>query len=180
MSDVETVYSSGQAAALAGVSDGSLRNYCQGGRFGRFYAAYLSAGAAPAPGQPRHFSASDVAVLRFIRSRTAQGAPHATVAAELAAGALETFDWQPPEESAQEARAARRAAEPPPEETAQGQAVLVLVSQWRGLLEAGQAREAVLTDRLIAAETRAARAEGELAAVKAAQGRGFFRRLFGG
>ena len=49
MSDVETVYSSGQAAALAGISGGSLRNYCQGGRFGRFYAAYLSAGAAPAP-----------------------------------------------------------------------------------------------------------------------------------
>ena len=56
--------------------------------------------------------------------------------------------------------------------------MLVLVSQWRGLLEAGQAREAALTDRLIAAEARAAAAEGELAALKDRPG--CWLRLFGG
>ena len=54
-------------------------------------------------------------------------------------------------------------------------------------LAAGHAREQALTDRLIAAETRAARAEGQLEAaqaqlveLKAAQGRPFWHRIFGG
>ena len=180
MTDGEELYSSGQACKLAGISDGSLRNYCQRGRFGAHYARFFSAGAAPPPGQPRQFTGQDVALLRYIKSRTANGAPHATVAAELAAGALASFEWQPPEESAAQAREARSAATAGPGEAAQGQAVLALASQWRGLLEAAQEREAALTDRLIEAETRAARFEGELTALKAAQSRGFFRRLFGG
>ena len=182
----ETLYPSGQAARLAGISGGSLRNYCQGGRFGRFYAAYLSAGAAPAPGQPREFTASDIAVLRFVRSRTAQGAAHETIAAELAAGALETFDWQPPAESAAQVRAARQAGQA--EEEAQGvdggrqpAALAIMAQTVTAELAATRQREQTLWERIVEAETRAARAEGELAALKAAQDRpGFWRRLLGG
>lgn len=192
----ETLYSSGQAAKQAGISEGSLRNYCQGGRFGALYAESLSAGAAPAAGQPRQFTEQDIVLLRYIRSRTAQGAAHATVAAELQAGAL--ADWQPPEESAAQVRETRQATAQEgdhwdvPPAASQGQsAALALGQQWVDLLnttlQGAQAREAVLTDRLIAAETRAARAEGQLEAaqaqlaeLKAAQGRPFWRRLFGG
>jgi hypothetical protein len=71
-------------------------------------------------------------------------------------------------------------AQPPPEEGPAGQAVLALISQWWGLLEEARARESEWTDRLIAAEATRARVEGELEAVKAAQARPWYRRLFGG
>jgi len=181
----ETLYASSQAARLAGISGGSLRNYTQGGRFGRLYAPYLSAGAAPAPGQPRQFTGEDIAVLRYVRSRTAQGAAHETIAAELAAGALETFDWQPPEESAAQVRAARQAGQE--EEEGQGvdggrqpAALAIMAQTLTAELAAAHAREQAVWDRLVAAEARAARAEGELEAVKAAQARPWYRRLFGG
>lgn len=189
--DVETLYASGQAARLAGISGGSLRNYCQGGRFGRFYAPYLSAGAAPAPGQPRQFTAADVAVLRYIRSRTAQGASHETIAGELAAGALESFNWQAPEESAAQVREARAAQEDAAQgvdgwgqptrrapEEAQPAALVVMAQTLTAELAAAHAREQELWDRLIASEAARARAEGALSALKARPG--FWRRLFGG
>jgi hypothetical protein len=180
----ETLYASGQAAKLAGISAGSLRNYAQGGRFGRFYAPYLSAGAAPAPGQPRQFTGEDIAVLRYVRSRTAQGAAHETIAAELAAGALESFDWQPPAESAAQVRAARQAGQE--EEEAQGvdggrqPAPLAIMAQTlTAELAAARAREQALWNRVVESEAGRARAEGELAALKTAQGRPWYKRLFG-
>jgi hypothetical protein len=180
----ETLYPSGQAARLAGISGGSLRNYCQGGRFGRFYAPYLSAGAAPAPGQPREFTASDVAVLRFVRSRTAAGADHETIAAELAAGALETFDWQPPEESAAQVREARQAAQeeeegPPKRQAGEAQpaALAIMAASLTAELAELRNREQILWERIIEAEKRAAAAEAQLEARKS---RPWYRRLFGG
>ena len=174
----DTLYTSSQAATLAGISDGSLRNYCQGGRFGADYARFLSVGAAPAPGQPRTFSDADVTLLRFIRSRTREGAPHAKIVADLDAGAMEAFDWRPPDERAAQVREARA-----PAEASQGQVALAQVGQWAGLLESGRARENELTERLIVAESARAAAEAraaELAEQLAQLRRPFWRRWFGG
>jgi len=185
----ETLYSSSQAAKAAGISPGSLRNYCQGGRFGKFYAPYLSAGAAPAPGQPRQFTAADVAVLRYVRSRTAQGAAHETIAGELAAGALDSFNWQPPEESAAQVREARAAQEEAqdvdgwglpkgPPEAPQPAALVVMAQTLTQELAAAHAREQALWDRIVEAEKRASAAEAALSVLKDAH-KPLWRRLFG-
>ena len=150
------VYSTAQAAKLAGISEGTVRNYV---RFPQ-YVGYFTQGANPAA-----------------------GVPHDQITAQIAAGELAGFTWSVPEAAPQDAAQGDHWDVTPA--AGQGQsAALALGQQWVDLLnitlQGAQAREAVLTDRLIAAETRAARAEGELAALKAAQGRSFWRRLFGG
>jgi DNA-binding transcriptional MerR regulator len=182
----DVVYSASQAAKAAGISHGSLRNYCQGGRFGSLYGPYFSAGAAPPPGQPRLFTAGDVALLRFIRSKTAQGVSHEAIAAELAAmreagedapdgtaGMVE--GWQPPEESAAQVREARRVAADGQEEAAQQTAALVavqavadrLASVMTAQLEQAQAVNAGLAAQVLDAEKRAAAADREAELLRA-------------
>ena len=175
------VYSTAQAAKLAGISEGTVRNYV---RFPQ-YVGYFTQGANPAPGQPRQLAESDLTLLAFIREKTAAGVPHDQIAAQIAAGELEGFTWSVPEAAAGDHWDVNPAA-------GQGQtAALALGQQWVDLLnttlQGAQAREAVLTDRLIAAESARARAEGQLEAaqaqlaeLKAAQDRPFWRRLFGG
>lgn len=173
------VYSTAQAAKLAGVSEGTVRNYVRGA-----YAAHFSAGANPPAGQPRRLTDQDLALLAYIREQTAAGVPHDEIAAQIAAGELGSFTWSAPEASPAEEEEeldgwGRPVARPKPE--APPPAPLAIMAQTlTGELAAAHAREQALWDRLIAAENRAARAEGELAALKAAQGRGIFRRLFGG
>jgi DNA-binding transcriptional MerR regulator len=177
------LYSTGQAAKLAGISPGSIRNIVSG-MFSAHYTGLFSAGARPGKGAPRVFTPEDVKLLAFIRAQTETGISHAEVARRITAGELETFTWSPPavaesaappQDAPQEATAGPHA----PQEAGAGTFALALASQWASLLESARAREVDLQDRLIEAQTRAARAEGELEAIKAAQKRGFFRRLFG-
>lgn len=166
-------YSTAQAAKLAGISEGSVRNYVRAAH----YAGYFSPGANPAVvGQPRQLSDADVTLLAYIREQTAAGVPHDQIAAQIAAGGLDGFTWSAPEE-APEAPPATAAEPPSPAPLA------ILAQSLTAELAAARAREAELWERLIQAETRAARAEGELTAHKTAQDHprpGFFRRLFGG
>ena len=180
------VYSTAQAAKLAGISEGTVRNYV---RFPQ-YAGYFSEGANPPAGQPRQLTEADLTLLAYIREKTAAGVPHDQVAAQIAAGELAGFTWSVPEAAPQDAAAGDHWDVNPA--AGQGQtAALALGQPWVDLLnttlQGAQAREAALTDRLIAAESARARAEGQLEAaqaqlaeLKAAQGRGIFRRLFGG
>jgi hypothetical protein len=190
-------YGSAQAARLAELSEGSLRNYSPGGRFGQYYAAYFSAGASPEPGQPRQFSEQDVILLRYIRQRSAAGAPHARIAEEVSAGALESFDWRPPEQSARKVKADRRAAERAERASAQEDApptaaivaVQEVARQLAGVmvaqLEQTRAENEELRGQVLATAERAAAAEreaemlrAELAAVRAERSRGLLGRLF--
>jgi len=165
------IYSTAQAAKIVQIAAGSVRNYVRA----PLYVGYFSPGANPPAGQPRQLVDADLTLLAYIRERTAQGLPHDQIAAQIAAGGLADYTWSAPA-AAQEAPPAA-AAEPPPAPLA------ILAQSLTAELAAARAREAELWERLIEAETRAARAEGELTAHKTAQERprpGFFRRLFGG
>jgi DNA-binding transcriptional MerR regulator len=169
------VYSTAQAAKLTGISEGTVRNYVRA----PMYAGHFSAGANPPAGAPRQLSAGDLALLAFIREKTAAGVTHDQIAAQIAAGDMAGFTWQAPETPQEEApsweqpqRAAGEAPQPAP--------LALMASALTQELAQLRDREQALWDRLIASETARARAEGELAALKAAQGRGFFRRLFWG
>lgn len=82
-----TAYTVAQAAALAGVSPSSVRNWC-----GQF-AGHLSSGASPAPGQERLLSPADVAILQQIAQWRSQRQGYDLIAQQLAA--LPTNDLQP-------------------------------------------------------------------------------------
>lgn len=193
----EVLYSSSRAAKLAGVSEASLRNYAPGGKFGRHYADLYSATAAPPPGQPRQFSEQDVILLRFIRSRSQNGIPHARIAEEVRAGALDSFDWRPPDETAQHARAERAQGEEESQPPAALVAVQEVARQLAGVmaaqLEQARADNDALQTQIIEAEKRAAAAEkeaemlridaeklrAELADLRAERRKGVLARLFG-
>ena len=170
------VYSTAQAAKLTGASEGTIRNYA------RQYAGFLSAGANPPAGQPRAMTGQDLALLAFVRERTAAGVGHDAIMAQLTAGELAGFAWSPPEPAGQEAEAVgvhleARTTQP---------AALVLQEVARSLAgvmaaELAQAREVSqgLAVQILDAEKRAARAEreAELRAVENAELRAELARL---
>lgn len=82
-----TTYTPAQVVKMTGLSLAAIRNYCDR------YAEWFSAGAVPPKGQPREFTARDVDLVHFIRSRTSQPAPlsHAAVEQALRDGDFETF-----------------------------------------------------------------------------------------
>ena len=87
-----TTYTPAQVVKMTGLSLAAIRNYCDR------YAEWFSAGAVPPKGQPREFTARDVDLVYFIRSRTSQPAPlsHAAVEQALRDGDFETFVASPP------------------------------------------------------------------------------------
>ena len=178
------LYTTSQAAKLAGVSSGTIRNLTTG-QFAASYTGLFSAGATPGKGAPRLFTAEDIRLLAFIRQQTAASITHEETARRIRAGELEAFTWSAPigaeaaapvDNAPQNVTAGTQGT---PEAEA-GSFALALASQWVSALESARARELELQDRLIAAETRAARFEGELTALKTAQARPWYRRLFGG
>lgn len=166
-----SAYRPSEVIKVLGVSSSTLKNWV------KWYAPYLSPNASLA-GQPRYFAPDDLRLLAFVAQQSRQGLPRSEITARLDAGELAAFDWQPPQDAPH--GPTEPLGEPPP-----GQAMLVLVTQYAGLLDAARERERELTDRLITAESRAARAEGQLETLQAAQTAaqtrpGFWRRLFGG
>lgn len=147
------------AAKLANISVSSVKVYA--GRFAR----YMSPGANPGHGITRNYSAADVRLLRFVGDLSRQAITQDEIAARLEAGALDDFDWMPPEDAATE-----------PQEAATGtQSALAVVQFMQGELQAARAREDALRLEVADLRERVGRAEGELAAVK----RPWYRRLFG-
>lgn len=180
-----TVFSTPQAAKLLNVSEGTVRNYVQH----ELYAPYLSAGANPAKGRPRALTAEDLALLAFIRERTSAGDTYEQIADQLAVkiSAGELAPFQVPEEERNQApevdgwgiprRQAQPHADQPPPQPAP---LAILATTLTEELRLSREREQALWDRIVAAEAARARAEGELAALRAAQPRSWWRRVFGG
>lgn len=188
---MSAAYTTAQAAEAAGVSPSTIRNVTTG-QFARHYAGFFSESARPGKGESRQLTAGDLKLLAYIRQQTAVGVPHEEVAAKIAAGAIEGFDWQPPpiteagpsdhlppEPVPPSPGPGYRAPSTPPEGAAlvlfAQSAIAAQIQQARADLEAARLREEALQDRLRDAEARAARAEGELAALR----RPFWRRLLG-
>ena len=164
-------YRPADVAKMLQVSASTVRNYATA------FALHLSPGAT-VTGESRYFTDKDLTTLAFVAQQSRQGLPRSEITARLDAGELAAFDWQPPQDAPHGPTEPQ--GEPPP-----GQAMLVLVTQYASLLDTARDRERELTDRLIAAESRAARAEGQLETLQAAQTAaqtrpGFWRRLFGG
>jgi hypothetical protein len=151
------------------VSDAAIRSYTSG-RFASHYSGLWSAGAVPAPGQPRSFTADDVKLLRLIRIKTAAGATHDQVGQDLPA-ALAAFDWQPPLPKEPRTPGRRRSPPPPvedaPQIAADQGAQIAVLSQFVNLMGQqiadAQARADQLADQLAAARERAAAAEAKAA-----------------
>ena len=172
------VFSTAQAAKLTGVSAGTVRNYVRA----PLYAALFSTGANPPAGSPRRLSESDLSLLAYIREQTAQGVTHDQIAAQIAGGGLAGFTWSAPEAGQEAAQGVDGWELPPKRQAGEAQpAPLAIMAQTlTAELAAARQREQMLWDRIVEAETRAARAEGQLEAVKTAQGRPWYKRLFGG
>ncbi|MCB0094305.1 MAG: MerR family transcriptional regulator [Caldilineaceae bacterium] len=85
-------YSVGEVSKLTGASVASIRVY------GARYVKYMSPTATPEPGQMRRFSEDDVKLIAYIYHSTTEGVNHDQVQERLDAGALDSFEWNPPEE----------------------------------------------------------------------------------
>lgn len=144
-----------EAAKLSALSVSGVKIYA------KRYAPFFSPSANPERNVPRSYTPEDVARLRLIGSLAKQGIPTAEIMARLESG--ETGDM--PTDAAQNVMEA-------PQATQTAQAALVLVQTQ---MDALRARELELTERLIAAESRAAKLEAQLAEAR----KPFWRRLFG-
>lgn len=150
------LYRPAEAHKQAGISHSTLRNYTSNPLFRPFF----SKDAAPERGANRLFSPDDVKVLRYIAGQKAQGRTHAQIAAQIAAGALASFDWQPPAEPA--TAEAEPIAEAQGAEPAQDQrAALMVLPQ---MLASLQANNQELNQAIIEATRALASAESRLQA----------------
>lgn len=141
----------------------------------------MSTEATPEHGAERSFTDSDLKVLAYIYTQTKLGKTHDQVTEALQAGALDSFDWQPPEQPTEPTE---------PHESATD--ALVPMSQLhaaRLVLEEAQKQRERLAEQLAEAQQRNAelerelgQAKGELAGFKSAQYRApqWWRALFGG
>ena len=187
-----TIYSTPQAAKILHVSEATIRNYVMMD----LYAPYLTPGANPPKGRQRALTREDLAILAFIRERTAVGDMHDQIVDQLeekiAASELPPLpmhEEEPP--STPEPDGWGIPKEPPATGSTANRAPLAIMAQTltaelaaaREREHQAREREQQLWDRLIAAETARAHAEGELAALREARGterRPWWKRLTGG
>ena len=167
-----------EASEQIGASRQIIRSYT------KQYARYLSSEATPESGQPRRFTPADVRLLAFVKARTGAGLTHKQVQEELAAGELESFDWQQQRDAPESERSQDTEDSPG--------TVLVPYAQLQAaqlLLQDAQRREhdAVetaqeLQERLEQLQRDLGLAQGELQALKSLQPRrpAWWVRLFGG
>lgn len=151
-----------QAAILAQISVASVKNYVKN------HDAYFSASARPGPGIARSYTDRDIQVLRTIARMSREGLAKEKISERLADGELD--GWQPTDSVSEPISGPQQAAAP--------QAALALANQWHALqnaYEAERAERQALAERLIAAESRAAKLEAELSAAKMP----WWKRLFG-
>jgi DNA-binding transcriptional MerR regulator len=91
---MKTTYSTKEASEITGASRQIIRTYT--GTYARYFS---TEGAPDSPGQPRSFTRDDLRLIRFIYVATKErGLNHNQVQEHLAAGELEAFEWEAPEE----------------------------------------------------------------------------------
>ena len=176
-------YSTKEAAEITGASRQIIRTYT-----GTYQKYFSTEGAPDQPGQPRRFTVGDLKLIRFIYVCTSdRKLTHEQVQDRLAAGELEQFDWQPPEQADAPIGIASAA------ESAQtGSAMLVPIERLQLTLERlteAQQREAAAAEEITALQERInelqrelGKAEGALSAYQAMQRKppAWWRSLFGG
>lgn len=170
-------YSPKEAAELTGASRQIIRVYT-----GTYQRHFSTEGAPTQPGQPRRFTDQDIKLIAYIYQQTGQHSQkHDQVLASLAAGALDAFDWQPPEvsESEEPGEPSPGTALVPVERL---QAAHALMQDAQRREEEAHAQAQALQDRLAALERELGKAQGELSAYKAMQRKPptWWARLFGG
>lgn len=173
-------YSTKEAADLVGCSPQILRTYTDR------YARHLSTEATPEPGAVRRFTFADLSLVAFVYTKTSkqgENLTHERVQELLAAGALDSFDWQP------EALASAQSAS---ENATDASTALVPVAQMQAaqaLLNDAQRRERealeraeALQERLETMQRELGAATGELSAYKALRPKrpAWWLWLFGG
>lgn len=166
------LYTPKDASSLTGASKQVIRVYTER------YARYLSTEATPGPGMARRFTAADLRLIRFVYEQTVKSnLTHEQVEAQLAAGALDSYIWSPPEAaaSAQDAPEASNSVLVPAERL---QAALALLneaqrreSEQAGAIQQMQAEIARLQNEL-------GRAQGALEVYKRRRPK-WFTFLFG-
>lgn len=143
-----------EASRLTGISRPAIRAYTLRSEYRRYFSTYA---ASDEPGTERRFTEQDVHLLAFIRERTRLGETHSQIAERLAAGALEQFDWQPPEGEQSAQQRGERPTEPG--------TYLVPVERLQAaqtLLEDAQRREQAAQERAEALQAEVQRLAGEL------------------
>ena len=152
-----TTYTPAQVVKMTGLSLAAIRNYCDR------YAEWFSAGAVPPKGQPREFTARDVDLVHFIRSRTSQPAPlsHAAVEQALRDGDFETFVASHPAGAGQAAHV-EAPVEGVADDTMSRDIVAPQIQALQIMLRDYTQREAVLQQRADQAAQAAAAREREL------------------
>lgn len=174
-----TLYTPKDVRDILKVSASAVRNYVD------HYAAHLS---ETAQRTPRQFTEEDLRLFAYVRYKTTppQQATHEVILAEIAAGALDDFDWEPPtpeQQAYDDAVQAESAALVP---AAQVRALMAMLEDSRrreqAAIERAQEKEAELQERIRQLERELGKAEGELNAIKAKQRKPprWWIKLFGG
>lgn len=183
------LFSTSEAARIAGVVASSARNYTRDPRF----ADYFSEQAQPTGNKARQFTANDVKLLCFIGEQPA-GVPLDAIAENLSEK-LAAYEWTLEEAQRQADSRPRKARSSPKtgpgaqqQQEATTTALAILGEFTRAMqaeFAAAREREAELQQQVIEAERRAARAEAEaeatrlqLAALQEQRSRSFWARLF--
>lgn len=166
-------YLPSQAQAICNISASTLRNYT------RDFARWFTTEATTVP---RRFTVDDLRLIAFIRHRTQEKQERIdAVQAALDAGAMDTFEWQPPQRPQQPTAAQdSEAGVLVPLESLRLHQALLAESQRRETEASSEAAE--LRARIEALQNELGRAQGELAAVKAGRYHAprWWRALFGG
>ena len=176
---MDNMYSPKEASEVTGASPQIIRVYTN------VYTRYFSSEATPEAGEVRRLTGADLKTIKYIyeqskrRNRTRK-----QITEQLAAGELDNFAWQAPEEPELE-----QPEEPEQQSThdimvplARLQAAEILVTESREREKEALERIGELHERIGDLERSLGQATGELAGFRQAQYRApaWFRWLFGG
>ena len=167
---MKATYSTKEASDITGASTPAIRTYTT------TYARYFSTEATPEPGMPRRFTTADLKLIAFVyHLGERESATKEKVLERLAAGDLDHFAWQPPEEpenaaqggpAAESASSAASGALVPIERL---QAAHALMADAQRREEQALAQVATLQSEVQRLSQALGKAEGEAAVAAAAQ-----------
>ena len=170
--DTEGYYTPKDVQALTGASASALRNYT------RDYARWLSTEATTTP---RRFSEQDLKLIAFVVHCTKERAlTHEQVSSALAAGELDSFDWQPPQAAPAASEVHDTGTALVPAERLQAAQLLLADTQRREVAAQEEIKRLQEEVQRLAGEL--GKAQGEAATLKASRYRApqWWRSLFGG
>jgi len=173
-------YSTKEASGITGASTPVIRAYTG------VYARYFSTDATPEPGKPRRFTRADLKLIAYVYQKgEREGYTREQVLEQLAAGELDRFAWQAPEEPP----SATGSAESAESATSNALVPFERLQAAHALMHDAQRREQMATEQVAALQAEVQRlslelgkAQGEAAALKTNryQAPRWWRAIFGG